>query len=133
MSNENFYFRSANCIIFSHGCTVAWFSPALLVLRSSNTPLTGTGALTNEQISWLGSMGSNGAICETIICGLLSAFYGCKKAMIFLAFPGIIFWLLVCFGKTYEQILIGRLISGLTGGGMQAGVALYVSEISSDK
>ncbi|XP_031622895.1 facilitated trehalose transporter Tret1-like [Contarinia nasturtii] len=120
-----------NCIILSHGCAVGFFSPALLILRSEKTPII-TGPLTNAQSSWIGSMSSVGSVLGTFICGFLSALFGCKKAMIFLAFPTTIFWLLIHFGDTFYKILIARLIGGITGGGMQAGVALFVSEISND-
>lgn len=49
-------FFSANIIFFSNGAMDAWFSPALPVLLSENSPL---GApLTNEQVSWIGSLNS---------------------------------------------------------------------------
>lgn len=99
---------------------------------SKDTPLS-TGPITNEDLSWLGSISSIGSIIATIVCGLLSATVGCKRAMIFLAFPAIVFWLLVHFCSTYQGLLIGRLTVGMTGGGIQAGVTLYISEIVNDK
>lgn len=122
----------ANFIIFSHGGTLGWTSPALPVLLSNSTPLI-TGPLTNDELSWIGSMSSLGSVCGTFICGLLSMWLGCKRAMVFLAFPPIVFWILVYFGNTFYHILCARLIGGLTGGGFQSGVTLFVSEIANNK
>lgn len=55
-----------------------------------------------------------------------------KRAMSFLAFPAITYWILVRFGNTFYCLLAARFITGWTVGGMQSGVALYVSEISND-
>lgn len=131
-NGEIFYIVLANIILLSHGCCVGWLSPSLPILLSEETPLS-TGRITNKQIAWLASISSIGSICGTFFCGILSACVGCKRAMIFLAFPPIIFWLFVIFGDTYHHILIGRFFSGISGGGIQAGVTLYVAEISNDK
>lgn len=107
-------------------------SPVLPVLLSNSTPLT-TGPITIEQLGSLGSMSNFGSTCGTFIFGALTALLGAKRCMIFLAFPQIIFWLLVLFGHTYYHILIGRLLMGLIGGGISTSVVLYVSEISNNK
>lgn len=57
---------------------------------------------------------------------------GSKRAMTFLAFPAIAYWILVKFGNTFYYLLLARFITGWTVGGMQSGVALYVAEISND-
>lgn len=112
------------------------------MLLSNSTPLS-TGPLTNEELSWIGmhsssplkyalvfesltlslhfhgspeivgSISSMGSICGTFICGILSMLFGCKRAMTFLAFPPIIFWLSVLFGNTYFHLLLGRFAAGL--------------------
>lgn len=87
-------------------------SPALPILLSNNTPLV-SGPLTNEDLSWIGSISSLGSIFGTFLTGLLSALYGSKKTTVFLAFPVITFWLFVHFGDTFFHLLIGRLIAGL--------------------
>lgn len=116
----------------SHGCIVGWLSPALPILFSDNTPLI-TGPMTNEQLSWISSMSSIGAIVGTFIFGFMSSMMGSKRAMTFLALPAITYWVLVHFGDTYYHLFWARFITGLTVGGMQSGVALYVSEISNDE
>lgn len=111
---------------------MGWFSPALPVLLSDNTPLI-SGPMTNEELSWVSSITCIGAIVGTFIFGLLSSQIGSKRAMTFLAFPSITYWILVGFGNTFYHLLAARFITGLTVGGMNSGVSLYVSEISNDK
>lgn len=78
-------------------------------------------------------MSSLGAIIGTFIFGFMSSMMGSKRAMTYLAFPAITYWILVRYGNTFYHLLAARLIQGLAVGGMQSGVALYVSEISNDK
>lgn len=111
---------------------MGWLSPALPLLLSDESPLK-TGPITNEELSWIGAMNSVGALCGTFISGLISAFMGSKRAMTFIAYPSIAFWLLIHFGDTFYHILLARFFCGLTGGGFQSGIVLYVSEIANDK
>lgn len=102
------------------------------MLVSDDTPLD-TGPLTNEEISFLGSISSIGSLIGTFIFGGLSSMLGCKRAMIFLGLPSITFWILVHFGDTFYHLLFARCTMGLTASGIQSGIILYVSEISNDK
>lgn len=122
----------ANLIILSHGCVVGWFSPALPTLLSDDTPLI-TGPMSNEEISWISSMSSIGALVGTFIFGFMASQIGPKRSMSFLAFPPITYWILVRFGNTFYYLLAARFITGWTLGGIQSVIALYVSEISNDK
>ncbi|XP_055304279.1 uncharacterized protein LOC129569467 [Sitodiplosis mosellana] len=121
----------ANWIVLSYGCIIGWLSPALPILFSDNTPLV-TGPLTHEQLSWVSSMSSVGAIVGTFVFGVMSVMIGSKRVMTYLAFPLIAYWVLVHFGNTYYHLFLARASAGLTVGGMQSVVALYVSEISND-
>lgn len=113
--------------------SIGWLSPALPILTNPDrTPLV-SGPLTGEQVSWIGSMSSVGALVGTFIFGIMSAQMGSKRAMTFLAFPVITYWLLVHFGDSFYYLIAARFITGWTVGGMQSGVALYVSEISNDR
>lgn len=144
-----------NIYIFIHGASVGWVSPALPVLLSNDTPLV-TGPITTEQLSWIGSMSNFGSTCGTFIFGALSVLLGAKRCMYIVAIPQIIFWLLILYGNTYHHILLGlfcfcyfiikayfisfliycvpgRFSSGLSAGGIQTGVVLFVAEISNNK
>lgn len=89
--------------------------PSVLAkLASENTPLS--EPLSNEQISWIASFNSIGALFGSISIGWIIHKLGCKRAMFALAFPFIIFWILVYFGKNFYFILVARFINGFTGG-----------------
>lgn len=124
--------KTANLVLVGHGSISGWLSPAISLLQSEDSPLT-TGLLTNDEISWLGSISSLGSIVGTIIFGVLSSLLGCKRAMIFLGLPSIIFWILVYVGYAFYHLLSARFTMGFTAGGIQSGIILYVSEISNDK
>lgn len=75
--------------MLSHGCIVGWMSPALLFLQSENSPLE-TGPLTTEEISWVGSILCMGAFAGSLTTGYIAGRLGCKRAIIFLAIPGVV-------------------------------------------
>lgn len=118
--------------MLGHGAIIGWFSPALPKLLSENTPLV-TGPLNQFQVSWLGSITNIGAMCGTFTFGFITACLGCKRAMLFLALPSIIFWILIFFGNTYNDILLARFFCGWAGGGVQTTTVLYIAEISNNK
>lgn len=108
------------------------FSPSLPILMSDDTPLK-SGPLSNEELSWLGSINNLGALCGILTFGFITSFLGCKRSMLFLAFPSAAFWLLIYFGNTYYHILFARFFTGWTGGGINTTTLLYISEIVNDK
>lgn len=110
---------------------MGWIGPALPVLLSNDTPLV-SGPLSNEQLSWAGSMNSIGAIVGTFLTGFFSAAWGSKTATELLAYPVIAVWLLIHFGNSFEFLLCARFCVGLCGGGFQSSVVSYISEISND-
>lgn len=118
--------------MLGHGCVIAWFSPSLPILMSDETPLK-NGPLSNEELSWLGSINNLGALIGILTFGFITNFIGCKRSMIFLAFPSAAFWLLIYFGNTYYQLLFARCLAGITGGGINTTTLLFVSEIANDK
>lgn len=132
LKNQLYATVIANWIVLSYGCIVGWLSPALPILLSSDTPLL-TGPITSEQLSWISSMSSCGALVGTFIFGVLTASMGSKRAMTLLAFPVVAYWLLVHFGDSFYYLTAARFVTGWTVGGIQSGVALYVAEISDDR
>lgn len=118
--------------MLGHGTINGWLSPVLPLLLSEKTPLIG-GPLTNDQLSWIGSIVSVGGMIGPVIYGILTSMLGCKRATFLLAIPSMIFWFLIYFGNTFEHIFIALLIAGLSGAGTLTSVVLYVAEISNDE
>ena len=118
--------------MLAHGCIIGWISPALGTLTSEQTPLV-AGPLTNEQVSWVGSINAIGAFVGSFSFGYFISLMGCKRAMLFLTLPSIIFWGLIYFGNVYYLLLIARVFSGWAGGGIESTFVLYISEIANDE
>lgn len=122
----------ANLIALSHGTIIGWVSPAIPKLSSAGTPLIKSGPLTNDQISWIGSINCVGGLLGSFSFGYFTAMLGSKRAVFFLAFPLAAFWLLIYYGDTYYHILIARFIGGWAGGGVRSSIMLYISEVAND-
>lgn len=101
-------------------------------MASDSTPLL-AGPLTNDEISWIGSVNCIGGILGSVSIGYFTTRMGSKRVLLFLAFPSIAFWLLIYLGDTYYHILIARFICGFTGNGMMSTTILFVSEIANDE
>lgn len=124
------------------------------ILASNETPLS-TGPLTIDEVSWVGSINCIGAVVGALAFGYFTTLLGSKRCVFVLAAPVVAFWLFIYFGNAYIYILIARyrvaaskiyssmnfstssfplrFIGGVTGGGVQSTIALYVSEIANDE
>lgn len=118
--------------MLGQGCIIGWIAPALPKLASPGTPLQ-SGPLTNEQISWIGSINCVGSLIGSMIFGYIAAVMGCKRATLLLAIPSILFWLLIYFGSNFYYILFANFCGGWVTGGSSATIILYISEIANDK
>lgn len=77
---------SGNIIVFAHGCNIGWFSPSLPILVSDDTPLA-SGPLTYDQIGWIGSVPSLGAILGPLVYGLLANKIGYRNSLLLTSIP----------------------------------------------
>lgn len=59
--------------------------------------------------------------------------FGSKRIMLVLTAPVFLCWSLIYFGDTYYHILISRFCTGLTAGGVQSTIILYISEIADNR
>lgn len=118
--------------MFAHGITMGWPSSAIPVLQDDNTFLI-SGPLTNDEVSWIGSIDALGAICGSITLGYLISLMGHKRAILLMAIPEVAFWIFIYFGNHYYYIIAARVVSGYAGGGIVPPLVLYVSEIANDE
>lgn len=118
-------------IALAHGLQLGWTAPTIPLLTSVNTPLL-DGPITNVQVSWIGSIGAIGVIFGSFTYGFLTSIMGCKRATVLVTIPSIGFWVLIYFGHLYYHILLAKFLSGVSFGGMQTTVVLFISEISND-
>ncbi|KAJ6649968.1 Facilitated trehalose transporter Tret1, partial [Pseudolycoriella hygida] len=122
----------ANIIAYSHGFGVGWLSSAIPTLRSDSTPLK-SGPLTLEQISWLGGSFPLGALFGDLLFSLLLNFMGRKTSLMVMALPNLIFWFAALLSTSYTELVIGRFIGGLSGGGILVVMPLFIAEIANKK
>ena len=102
-------FCTANLIALTQGLQIGWVSTSASDLASDETPLL-SGAITNDQLSWIGSINCIGALIGSFSVGYLTNLLGSKRTTHFLAVPYVISWLLIYFGTMYEHILIARFV-----------------------
>lgn len=81
-----FYRYVANLLMLGFGAGCGWFSPALPLLLSSNTPLS-SGALTTQELAWSGSILSLGGVTGSLVGGLLMIRIGTKCTLLLLTIP----------------------------------------------
>lgn len=79
-----------NLISISYGATAGWPSSAALLLKSDQlTPLS-CGALSNDQLSWIGSLMGIGGLIGSILFGWLADRAGRKLTLCLIALPAIV-------------------------------------------
>lgn len=101
----------ANLMFMSHGTMIGWLSPATDILMSYETPLQ-TGPINKEQLSWLASINLLGGIFGTFTFGFIVLCLGCKNTIHTIALAPILFYALIYFGETINDILIARFVMG---------------------
>lgn len=82
-------FRSCTAvaiIAFSNGLLIVWFTPILPLLKSDDTPLA-SGPLSLQDVSWMGSIVSIGAMIGALVVRPLTDRVGCKRMMELLPIP----------------------------------------------
>lgn len=115
---------------FCLGVLSGWLSAVLPFFQSDNSPV---GAITQDYISWLGSIPFLSALVGTFIWGNLSERYGRKNTGIILGIPHVIMYAILCTSHNQTAVLVARVIGGISNVGCLMCVNLYVKEISSNK
>lgn len=139
--------------MFGFGTGIGWLNPALQLLQSHESPLA-SGALTTEEVSWIGSILSLGALAGNVLVGYLIIVIGAKNVVMLLGIPQLVnqiildcirhkidififylkvAWLLMFFGTETFHLYASRFLVGLFGGGGQISISLFVAEIADNK
>lgn len=120
----------ANIMAFCLGVLSGWLSAVLPFYQSSNSPV---GPVTQEYISWLGSIPFLSALAGTFIWGNLSERYGRKNTGIILGIPHVVMYVILCTSHNQTAVLVARVIGGISNVGCLMCVQLYVKEIANNK
>lgn len=75
-----------NVIAIAYGCSNGWNSPAILLLRAEDSPLS-TGAITVNEQSWIGAIQAVGAVFGNLLFGWVANRFGRKYPICILALP----------------------------------------------
>lgn len=115
--------------VISFGLQTGWLSPLQPSLQSTNSPL-GSDAepLTDEQISWIGSLPSITLIASAPLFGFCLDKFGRRMSLLLTTAPNLITYLLLIFANDVKLVYISRIIGGFCScGGFIVG-PIYVSE-----
>lgn len=116
----------------TYGIMTGISSPMIVLLTSEKSPLK-TGAISNEEASWIPALKAAGALIGFAISGLVANKFGRKVPFIFLSIPSIFSWLMIIFAPNIYYIYVSRLLHGLIAAGIFSLSQLYFVEISNDK
>lgn len=122
----------ANMITFSFGSFIGWVASAIAHLMSAESSL-GSGPITVEEASWIGSIICLGGILGAFLFGCVCAITGSKRALCLIAIPAVLHWLMIIFGKTVVSLYIARILAGCVGGAIQQCGLIYVAEITDSR
>lgn len=118
-----------NIMGFSHGNAIGWLAPVLPVLQSDNSPLS-SGKITINETSWIGAIVCIGGVIGNFCFGMIVDRVGRKISLCLLSLPHVCFWFTVMFGTEVYHLYIGRILSGISGGGVFVILPIYIAEIS---
>lgn len=124
---------AVNILSLCHGSTIGWLSPAIPMLKSNETTPLLSGPATVEEISWIGAYFSVGSLIGNVLFSAVLRNCGLRRSMYSLVAPNMLFWLIVMFGRYPWHLYVGRVLAGITGGGLYLCVPLFVSEIADKK
>lgn len=84
----------------------------------------------DDSLGWIGSMATFGATAACIPIGKLCDVIGRKLAMLYLAIPFTVGWLLIIFANSLPILYIGRFLTGFAGCAFCVSAPIYTSEIA---
>ncbi|KAH8263048.1 hypothetical protein KR044_003680 [Drosophila immigrans] len=115
-----------NIICIAHGIGIGWLSPTLRKLQTPDSPLS--FPLDVNEVSWVGSALGIGSVIGNSLSGLLISRLGSKTCLLFIALPHSCLWIMVYFARSVEFLIVGRMLAGITGGGIYILHPLFISE-----
>ena len=84
-----YYIVLVNLMTIAHGATTGWLSPITHILQSDASPFD-SGPMTNEQMSWLGSIVMLGGLFGNLSYSTINNYFGMKISILTLGIPNIV-------------------------------------------
>ncbi|CAG4967167.1 unnamed protein product [Parnassius apollo] len=119
-----------NLSVLTTGMSVAWPSPMLVKLRNATeTPLY--RPITEEEGSWIVSVGSICTVFSNFFLGMLLDCIGRKYCVILTCVPKMLSCILFIFATDVWMLILGRALIGMTDSLVFTVVPVYASEVAS--
>lgn len=83
------FHSTANLVLIGFGSGIGWVNPALPLLQSNKSPLE-SGALSVEEVSWIGSITSLGALAGNFLVGYTVIVIGSRNTIMMLGLPQLV-------------------------------------------
>ena len=128
--NKIVFYVSVNFAVLSNRAVIAWTSPSHPFLKSNNTIID--EPITDDQEAWLGSCIYLVALVSSPLYSYINQNMGRKLAGYLTVLPLVIGWIIIGCANSVALLFLGRLIQGLSFGGVNVFQSMYVSEISED-
>ncbi|KAJ6646779.1 Facilitated trehalose transporter Tret1, partial [Pseudolycoriella hygida] len=120
---------SVNIATFCHGTILSWSGPAVWLMQTEDSPLE-SGKISLNDASWIGGGQYIGFIIGIFLFAAVLKHLGLKIAMSLLVLPNLVAWILVICANHPFQVIIARIITGLSSGGITLLLPLFVAEIA---
>ncbi|KAJ0171614.1 hypothetical protein K1T71_013164 [Dendrolimus kikuchii] len=119
-----------NLPVFAYGMCIGWMSPMTLLLQSEDSP-RGT-PLTDQEISWMGSIAYLTCVPFDVIIAILGDKLGRKNTLIFVSSTAVACWITKLSSMEVWAFVLARGLVGILMAGCYVTCPLYTKEISED-
>ncbi|XP_015924128.1 facilitated trehalose transporter Tret1 [Parasteatoda tepidariorum] len=118
---------SAYLFILTMGMTVSYTAPATMDMRKPGSRMQ---HITEDDITWMGSLTLLGGIPANALGGYFTHRYGRKTALMLTSILFTSSWLMIAYSSSVAWICAGRIISGFCTGLYVVAIPAYVAEIA---
>lgn len=118
---------TASLAAFASGTVLAWTSSIILILEGGHF---NNISITSDQMGWIGSFVTLGAMCMSFPFGIICDCIGRKAALLALIIPFSVGWSLIIWADSLLMLYFGRFISGMASGACCVAAPLYINEIA---
>lgn len=111
------------------GIFVSWPSPSIPQLLSEDSPTT----ITIEEASYFAVVHCIAAVFSSPIFALVSDKFGRKTALLSIALPHLLSWIVTIFANSIWLFYVARVFSGIADGCLFTLLAMYLGEVATPK
>lgn len=122
----------ASLLMFMAGTSCCWSSPEIpKLLNATSNPFQ--RVVTEDEISWISSLLTLGAVTGPFLFGFLADKIGRKASILLIGVPFFISYVMLATGKVVEVFYCARILAGIGVGGTFTLVPMYIGEIAESR